>query len=166
MAILKDNGLDIISHSTEQTERLGARLGSLLQPGDVICLSGDMGAGKTIFTKGIGKGWGATSQITSPTFNLVHTHKREQDTHQLYHLDCYRLENAAETDTIGLDDILDEQGTVVFEWPERIEAALPENRLWIDLFVIESTRRNVVFEGCGDRYIELISEFRERSYGV
>lgn len=166
MAILKDNGLDIISHSAEQTERLGARLGSLLQPGDVICLSGDMGAGKTVFTKGIGKGWGATSAITSPTFNLVHSHKRDQDAQQLYHLDCYRLESADETETIGLDDILDEQGTVVFEWPERIEAALPEDRLWIDLFVIESTRRNVVFEGCGDRYIELIAEFREQSYGV
>src|SRR5258706_9835 len=90
--ILKEGQLDISSHSAEQTQRLGARLGSLLQVGDIICLSGDMGAGKTVFSAGIGRGWGAKTPLTSPTFNLVHDHTRDADSQHLYHLDCYRLE--------------------------------------------------------------------------
>lgn len=166
LAILKTDGLDIISHSAEQTLRLGVRLGALLEPGDVVCLSGDMGAGKTVFAKGIGQGWGAISTLTSPTFNLVHTHRREKDSNILYHLDCYRLHGAEDTDSIGLDDILDTGGTVIFEWPEQIEDALPENRLWVDLTVIEATRRNFVFDGHGERYVALIAKFRELTYGV
>ncbi len=165
--ILKEDELDIISHSAEQTRRLGARLGKLLQPGDVICLAGDMGAGKTVFTKGVGLGWGAKVPVTSPTYNLVHQHSREQDTIRLYHLDCYRLMSANDADTIGLDDILDDtEGIVVFEWPERIKDALPNERLWIDLRVIEPTRRNFVFQGQGQRYTDLIARFRENTYGV
>ncbi len=166
VAILKQDELDIISHSAEQTQRLGTRLGALIQPGDVICLSGDMGAGKTVFTRGIGVGWGAVVPITSPTYNLVHQHRREKDKSILYHLDCYRLSGIKDTDSVGLDDILDSNGAVVFEWPERIEDVLPEDRLWIDLRVLESTRRNFVFEGKGERYKELIAKFRELTFGI
>ena len=166
MAILKAEGLDIISYGVEQTRRLGARLGALLQPGDIICLSGEMGAGKTVFAKGIGQGWGATTLLTSPTFNLVHTHRREKDPQRLYHLDCYRLTRASDSETIGLNDLLDERATLVLEWPENIEAVLPKERLWINLQVLEETRRNFIFEGCGERYIELIAQFKEVSYGI
>jgi tRNA threonylcarbamoyladenosine biosynthesis protein TsaE len=164
--ILKADELDIISHSAEQTKRLGARLGGLLQPGDVVCLSGDMGAGKTVFTAGIGEGWGANVPVTSPTYNLVHEHTRKADGHKLYHLDCYRLHGAADAETIGLDDILDSGGIVVLEWPERIESVLPEHRLWIELRIIEMTRRNFIFEGHGKRFTDLIAHFREKAYGV
>ncbi len=166
MAILNNDELDILTHSPEQTRRLGMRLGALLQAGDVICLAGDMGAGKTVFTSGIGQGWGAEHPITSPTYNLVHQHSRDKDQLVLYHLDCYRLANSADADTIGIDDILDSNGVIVFEWPERIADILPQNRLWIELKVTESTRRNLVFSGVGDRYIQLITEFREKTYGV
>lgn len=166
MAILKADELDIISHSAEQTRRLGARLGTLLRPGDVICLSGDMGAGKTVFTTGIGQGWGARNQVTSPTFNLVHVHSRAKDNVNLYHLDCYRLHGPEDAESIGLDDVLDTNGVVVMEWPERIEDALPKDRLWIDLRVIEETRRNFIFEGNGQRYSDLITHFREMTFGV
>jgi len=166
VAILKTDELDIISHSADQTLRLGTRLGTLLQPGDVICLSGDMGAGKTVFTHGIGMGWGAQVPVTSPTYNLVHQHKRERDNTLLYHLDCYRLSDAAETETIGLDDILDSKGIVIFEWPERITAALPKNRLWINLRVLEHNRRNFVFEGTDERHKDLIARFRELTFGI
>jgi hypothetical protein len=77
----------------------------LLLPGDIICLSGDMGAGKTVFSGGIGKGWGAKTPLTSPTFNLVHDHTREADSQHLYHLDCYRLERPNDADTIGIDEM-------------------------------------------------------------
>jgi tRNA threonylcarbamoyladenosine biosynthesis protein TsaE len=164
--ILKEGQLDIISHSAEQTQRLGLRLGALLLPTDLICLSGDMGAGKTVFASGIGKGWGAKTQITSPTFNLVHEHKREKDSQRLYHLDCYRLEKPADAESIGLDDIMSGRGPVILEWPEHIESILPRQRLWIELRVLEPTRRNFVFLATGKRYEEMISKFRESTFGV
>lgn len=166
MAILKSGELDIITHSAEQTQRLGARLGSLLKPGDIVCLSGDMGAGKTVFARGIGIGWGVREAVTSPTFNLVHEHRRPQDDQRLFHLDCYRLSGPADTDAIGLDDILDGDGPVIFEWPERIEKVLPRSRLWVDLRILEHNRRNLIFQGHGKRFTELIAKFRELTFGV
>lgn len=166
MPIIKEGQLDIISHSAEQTARLGARLGALLQPGDIICLSGDMGAGKTVFATGIGKGWGARTPLTSPTFNLVHDHTREADKQHLYHLDCYRLEYSADPDTLDIDRILSGRGPVIIEWPERIERVLPGSRLWIELRVLEPTRRNFALEGVGNRYEALIAQFRESTFGV
>jgi tRNA threonylcarbamoyladenosine biosynthesis protein TsaE len=164
--ILKEGQLDIISHSAEQTQRLGARLGALLKPGDVLCLSGDMGAGKTVFAAGIGKGWGAKTPLTSPTFSLVHDHTRDSDKMHLYHLDCYRLEDPSEADAIGIDDIYSGRGAVIFEWPEHILTILPSNRLWVDIHVLEPTRRNFSFQSRGKRYEELIAKFRESSFGV
>jgi tRNA threonylcarbamoyladenosine biosynthesis protein TsaE len=166
--ILREGELDLISHSAEQTRRLGTRLGALLQRGDVICLSGDLGAGKTAFAAGIGVGWDAKVPLTSPTFNLVHEHERatEGDGQVLYHLDCYRIHTVADAATIGLDDILNGRGPVIIEWPEHIEAALPRERLWIDLRVIEPTRRNFVFDATGKRYETLLEQFRAASFGV
>lgn len=161
--ILKDGEVDIISSSAEHTMRLGARLGTLLQPGDVICLSGDMGAGKTVFSVGIGKGWGSLTPITSPTFNLVHVHERPSDTQRLYHLDCYRLHSPEEAEAIGLDDILNGSGAAIFEWPENILAALPAHRLWIDLRILEPNRRSLMITATGPRYERLLQDFRGES---
>lgn len=166
MPILRDGELDLISHSAEQTWRLGTRLGGLLQAGDVVCLAGDLGAGKTAFSVGVGEGWGATTPLTSPTYNLVHEHTREQDEQILFHLDCYRLHSPAAAETIGLDDILSGRGPVLVEWPEHIEPYLPRERLWIELRIIEPTRRNFVFEAVGKRYETLLQEFRDASFGV
>jgi len=166
VAILKSDELDIITHSAEQTQRLGARLGALLKPGDVVCLSGDMGAGKTVFARGVGIGWGAQEAVTSPTFNLVHEHRRPKDDQRLFHLDCYRLNGPTDTDAIGLDDILDGNGPVIFEWPERIEKVLPRSRLWVDLRILENNRRNLIFQGHGKRFTDLIARFRELTFGV
>jgi tRNA threonylcarbamoyladenosine biosynthesis protein TsaE len=164
--IFREGELDIISHSADQTQRLGMRLGALLQAGDVICLSGDMGAGKTVFAAGIGKGWGALTPLTSPTFNIVHEHRRAKDSQRLLHLDCYRLQSVADAESIGLDDILDGSGPVILEWPEHIEPALPRQRLWIELRVLEPTRRNFILEAFGKRYEELLQKFRESTFGV
>lgn len=166
MPILRESELDIMSHSPEQTQRLGARLGALLQAGDVICLTGDMGAGKTVFSSGIGKGWQAQTPLTSPTFNLVHQHRRAQDNVILYHLDCYRLESAQDAYSIGLDDILDGQGVVILEWAERILDLLPKEHLWIELKVRDETRRNLVLEAFGKRYETLLENFRTQAFGV
>jgi tRNA threonylcarbamoyladenosine biosynthesis protein TsaE len=166
LPILREGELDIISHSAEQTRRLGVRLGTLLEPGDVIALAGDLGAGKTAFAIGIGVGWGATIPLTSPTFNLVHEHEREADKQILFHLDCYRLHTAASADAIGIEAILSGRGPVIVEWPEHVEAALPRERLWIELRIIEPTRRNFVFEATGKRYETLLQQFRDTSFGV
>jgi tRNA threonylcarbamoyladenosine biosynthesis protein TsaE len=164
--IIRDEQLDIISYSADQTMRLGARLGALLLPGDVICLSGDMGAGKTVFASGIGKGWGASTPLTSPTFNLVHVHRRKKDTTKLYHLDCYRLSSVMDAESIDLDDILSGKSIALFEWPEHIRDNLPAQRLWIEFRISEPTRRNFVFEGIGERYETLITQFRGKTFGV
>lgn len=166
MPILRDGELDIISHSVEQTQRLGTRLGSLLEPGDIICLSGDMGAGKTMFSIGIGRGWGSVTPLTSPTYNLIHEHRREKDDKRLYHLDCYRLTTVDEADQIGLDDVLNGRGPVILEWPEHIEDALPDERLWIELRILEPTRRNFIFNAVGKRYEALLKTFRESTFGI
>lgn len=166
MPILREGELDIISHSPEQTRRYGVRLGRLLEPGDVICLSGDMGAGKTVFSSGIGEGWGSKKKITSPTYNLVHQHNRTADKNILYHLDCYRMQGVSEVDTIGFDDMLDGDGIIIIEWAERIEDALPEKFLWIDLLVVEEKRRNFILEARGEHYQSLVDKFRNAIFGV
>lgn len=166
MPILREGELDIITHSAEQTRRLGMRLGRLLQAGDIICLSGDMGAGKTVFSAGIGVGWGSTTPLTSPTFNLVHEHRRDKDAQKLYHLDCYRLEGPTDADSIGMEDILNGQSPVILEWPEHIERVLPRQRFWIELRILESSRRNLIFEAMGDRYQTLLTKFRQSTFGI
>lgn len=160
MPIIRESELDIVSYNAEQTQAIGARLGMLLQKGDIVCLIGDMGAGKTMFTSGLGRGWGATTPITSPTFNLVHQHRRTRDRSVLYHLDCYRLRGVQDTDSIGLDDMLDGQGVVVLEWAERVESALPGEYLWIEIRVREELRRTLLMEAVGSRYQTRLDEFR------
>lgn len=166
MPILREGELDIISSNADQTARLGYRLGTLLQAGDVICLSGDMGAGKTVFSSGLGKGWGTREAVTSPTFGIVHQHEREQDAVRLYHLDCYRLRGAADVDSIGFDDMLESRGILVIEWAEIIREVLPEERLWIYLRVMENNRRNFILDPVGTRYQTLVQEFRTLTFGV
>jgi tRNA threonylcarbamoyladenosine biosynthesis protein TsaE len=145
----------LISDSPEMTRILGYALGQNLQAGDVVCLSGDLGAGKTTFSGGVGQGWGAESPLTSPTFVIVHQHNRPMDKQVLYHLDAYRLEKAGDADSIGLDDILDGTAAVLIEWAERIQSNLPPDCLWISLAMDGETSRRltlsaqVLLEGIG-----------------
>ena len=97
----------------------------------MVCLSGELGAGKTTFSSGIGVGWGAVSALTSPTFVIVRQHYRPQDGQSLYHLDTYRVDSEDDLESIGFDDIVDADGAVLIEWAEKIEAALPPDALWI-----------------------------------
>ncbi|MFK7803693.1 MAG: tRNA (adenosine(37)-N6)-threonylcarbamoyltransferase complex ATPase subunit type 1 TsaE [Anaerolineae bacterium] len=117
------------------TEALGESIGAQLQIGDVICLIGGLGAGKTALTRGIGRGWGTTHRVTSPTFTLVNEYARKTDSTILYHLDCYRLMSADDVETIGLDDILSADGAVIIEWPQVAAEWLPEDYLWIEISI-------------------------------
>lgn len=124
----------LISTSPAATHELGTRLGSVLQPGLVIALHGELGAGKTLLTQGVAAGLGVSERVTSPTFTLVNRYATAHG-FDLVHIDCYRLgesadEALAEAATIGLDEILaDENAAIVIEWAERVAAFLPTDHL-------------------------------------
>jgi tRNA threonylcarbamoyladenosine biosynthesis protein TsaE len=166
MAILDERTLDFISSGYEQTVRLGVRLGELLVPGDLICLSGELGSGKTALAQGIGRGWGTTYRITSPTFTLVNEYPRLHDGQILYHIDCYRLESTADIITAGLEDVVEPGRTLMIEWPERIEVLLPLQRLWIGLRYVDDTRRGLRIKAEGERPETLLKRFKQSAFGV
>ncbi len=163
MPILDSTTLEFFSRSADQTRRLGMRLGSLLQAGDLICLSGDLGSGKTTLVQGIAQGWGSLDPVSSPSFVIVNVYRRP-DGHNLNHLDAYRLENADEAQELDIDMLL-EQGALVVEWPERIDAALPPDHLLVKLRWISDEQRGMVFLPRGERYQELVEDFRRRVLG-
>ena len=163
MPILDARTLEFFSRSPEQTRRLGVRLVSLLQTSDLICLSGDLGAGKTTFVQGIAQGWGSLDNVSSPTFVLVNEYRRPGG-HCLFHLDAYRLANWLEAEDLDIDRML-ESGPLVIEWPDRIKEALPADHLWIGLRWIADEQRGMTFSSRGERYNELLAEFRRRVFG-
>lgn len=164
MPILDQRSLDFISHAPEQTQRLGVRLGERLRPGDVLCLSGDLGSGKTTFAAGLGRGWGVLDPVTSPTFVLVNEYRRA-DGLRLWHLDCYRLSSGAEALAFGFDDLLDGGGVMLIEWPERILEVLPPERLNVALRWVDIEKRGFRLEALGARYETLLQEFRHAAFG-
>lgn len=164
--ILTASSLDFISHSTEQTRRIGERLGRLLQSGDMVCLEGDLGTGKTCLTQGIGRGLGVSSTITSPTFIIVNEYLLPGKAHKLYHIDLYRVQTAAEARTTGLEDYFYGDGVCVIEWAERIREILPDDRLWIFLHYLDDTKRELKLDAQGERYQELLQRFRREAFGI
>ena len=166
MPILDPHTVDFISSSSEQTVRLGIRLGELLQPGDMVCLFGDLGAGKTALSRGIGRGWGTALRVTSPTFTIMNEYPRLKDGAILYHLDCYRLETEMDVETVGLEDIFDGPGAVIIEWPEKITSWLSDDRLVITITYLNETRRSMQFKATGPRSEQLLDDFKHNAFGV
>jgi tRNA threonylcarbamoyladenosine biosynthesis protein TsaE len=170
MPILDPHSLEFISRSAEQTRRAGMRLGSLLQPGDLVGLEGDLGAGKTTLVQGIAAGWGSLDQVTSPTFVLVNVyrrrdrsqHRREQ---RLYHLDAYRLNNEAEAVDLDLEALVG-NGPLVVEWADRISSVLPQERLWIAMHWVDTDQRDLLISAHGRRFERMLVEFRKQVFGV
>lgn len=151
---------EIVSHDIEHTIRVGHQLGALLSAGDVLCLSGNLGAGKTALTRGIGAGWGAQEPVTSPTFTLIHEHRRAADHIVLYHIDCYRLQSADDAWGIGLEDLLHSDDISVIEWPENIAGVLPADRMWIALAFLGDNSRHLTLHASGSRYVTLLGILR------
>ncbi|MEW5830479.1 MAG: tRNA (adenosine(37)-N6)-threonylcarbamoyltransferase complex ATPase subunit type 1 TsaE [Chloroflexota bacterium] len=164
MPILDPNAFEFFSRSPGQTRRLGMRLGRLLRPGDVVCLQGDLGAGKTTFAQGVAQGWGSLDPVSSPTFILVNVYRRP-DSSRLFHLDAYRLESVPEAEELGLDEMLAE-GPLLVEWPERLEPALPGERLWLKLEHVDEEQRQMQITGKGKRYEDLLADYRRVVFGV
>jgi tRNA threonylcarbamoyladenosine biosynthesis protein TsaE len=164
MPILDDRSLEFLSHSPEQTQRLGVRLGELLKPADLICLAGDLGSGKTTLAQGIARGWGSLDPVTSPTFVLINEYRRA-DRAVLFHFDAYRLSGIEEAIALGLNDLLEDSGPILVEWPERVAKALPAARLWISLRWVDELRRGLHFEAHGPRYERILRQFRQMAFG-
>ncbi len=146
--------------------RLGVRLGELLQPNDMVCLSGELGSGKTVLARGVGRGWGTAIRVTSPTFIVVNQYPRMHDDRILYHIDCYRLETEADVISAGLEDVLLDEGAFMIEWPEHIEEYLPADRLWIEMSHVNETRRKLRFVASEGRATDLLKAFRRSAFGV
>ena len=146
--------LDFLSHNPEQTRRIGMRLGAVLQAGDLICLQGDLGAGKTTFVQGIAQGWSSLDSVSSPTFILVNIYRRN-DQSRLFHMDAYRLDSTPEAEELDLDSMLAE-GALIVEWPERMAGIIPAERLWVNLEHVTDEEREMKFNAHGKRYVELL----------
>ncbi|MEJ5224180.1 MAG: tRNA (adenosine(37)-N6)-threonylcarbamoyltransferase complex ATPase subunit type 1 TsaE [Anaerolineales bacterium] len=164
MPILAPNTVEIFSHSAEQTRRVGMRLGSMLQPGDLLCLQGDLGAGKTTFVQGLAQGWGALDAVSSPTFVLVNVYRRA-DGGQFFHMDAYRLESIPEAEELDFESML-AQGPLVIEWAERVRDILPPACLWIELTDLEDDRRSLRLNPTGARCERLLTDLRRAVYGA
>jgi tRNA threonylcarbamoyladenosine biosynthesis protein TsaE len=184
--------LDIISHSSAQTQRLGMRLGNLLQGGELLLLDGQLGTGKTTFTQGLAQGMDITETINSPTFTLLKEYvghsrpqaeippeggqgaKRRQGISQrpqqgpaLYHFDLYRLDDPEEILDLGFEDYFNSNtGVCVVEWADKAEALWPVERLHIRMKALSETKRNLLFVATGTRYCELLRQFQKNTYAT
>ena len=127
--------MEYLSHSEQETEDLGASLASRLRAGDVVAYRGDLGAGKTAFTRGLARGLGCGGRVTSPTFTIVNEHEGQIP---LFHFDLYRLGDEEELWDIGWEDYLGRGGVCAVEWSERVSEALPEDTLSAARFSISS----------------------------
>lgn len=176
--IYDSRSLEFVSHSPEQTRRLGVRLGELLRGGEVVCLSGDLGAGKTTLVSGIARGWGALEPATSPSYVLQHEYRRP-DGAVLVHLDAYRLDGPDDARRLGFDEVLGvaaagiaqdgaestDLSPVVVEWPERLTELLPSERLWVSMSWADESKRSLRFEANGKRYEKLLARFKKIAFG-
>lgn len=129
------------THSPAQTRAFGARLARRLCPGDVLCLWGDLGAGKSELTRGIAAGLGVTSPVTSPSFTIMNVY--EEGRLPLYHFDWYRLHDVEELYEMGMDEYLTGDGVSVVEWPGVCPEAVPETRLDVTLTPVSDTEREI-----------------------
>lgn len=153
---VKGSEIVLATYSPSETEQLGEQIGAHLLGGDVLCLSGTLGAGKTCLVRGLARGWGAIERPTSPTFTLINQYQRVRDSQTFYHADCYRLAGTTDAWTTGLDDLFDPANVMVIEWPERILDALPTERLWIEIRDLGDTSREFVLVASGDRALALL----------
>lgn len=142
--------------SADQTERAGEALGSLVAAGDVVVLTGDLGAGKTHLVQGMARALGARERVTSPTFNLLLVHPGPLP---LYHFDLYRLEREEELEDIAFYETVEGDGVSAIEWGDRFPASLPTDRLTVVIHREGETRRRFDVQGRGARGARLEAEW-------
>lgn len=138
----------LLTHSKEETKALGKAIASFLCPGDVVILTGDLGAGKTTLTSGVGEGLNVQEDVLSPTFNLLKCYFKGRI--PFYHIDAYRLEG--QNIEIGLDEAIEGDGACFIEWPQFIMPLIPDERLEIQIHSLSGNDREFVFESSDPRF--------------
>ena len=149
----RTSSIKLISHSPEETQKLGIHIGELCLPGDVFLLVGDLGAGKTCLTQGIAWGLGIKEYAASPSFVVV---RELYGRLPLYHVDLYRLDHIEEVADLGLDDYLNGNGVCVVEWAEKGLSVLPAEHLLIQIGYVSDSERSLEMKASGKRYRELL----------
>ena len=139
--------MEFLTNSPEETERVGAALGKILKPGTVLAYRGDLGAGKTAFTRGLARGLGYAEPVTSPTYTIVNEYLGGRL--PLFHFDMYRLASSDDLWDIGWEDYLDRNGICAVEWSENVEDAL-ENAILVTIHKTGETSRRIEIEGGED----------------
>jgi len=139
----------MITHNRDETIKLGENLAKKLSKGDVVALCGDLGSGKTTFTKGIGKGLGIKdpSHINSPTYVLIKEYKGKIP---LYHIDLYRLDNLKDIEDISIEEYIYGDGITVIEWAEKIQSLLPKEHISVKFIVRGEDKREIKIEDIGN----------------
>lgn len=142
--------LELTTGSEEETRRLASAMGPSFRPGDIISLTGDLGAGKTRFTQGLAAGLGVEGQVTSPTFTIIKTYSGRLP---LYHFDVYRLSGPREMEPLGYEEYFYGDGVTVVEWGDRIAELLPPDHLRIELHraLEEMNERLLLIQAFGPR---------------
>ena len=136
--------MEFLTTSPAETESIGAALGKIIKPGTVIAYRGDLGAGKTAFTRGLARGLGCTDMVTSPTYTIVNEYLGGRL--PLFHFDMYRLRSSDDLWDIGWDDYLDRGGIAAVEWSENVDDAM-ENAIYVTIHKTGETTRRIVIEG-------------------
>ena len=143
--------MEFITNSPAETEKLGAALGAILSPGTILAYEGDLGAGKTAFTRGLARGLGCSDMVTSPTYTIVNEYLSGRL--PLFHFDMYRLTSADDLWDIGWEDYLDRNGVCAVEWSENVRDAL-ENAITVTIEKLNGDSRRITIEG-GDHLAAL-----------
>ena len=151
------NHLELISHSPEETQRFGIRIGELAKPGDIFLLVGGLGTGKTCLVQGIAWGLGIKEYAASPSFVVI---RELYGRLPLYHIDLYRLNHIEEIVELGLDDYLYGNGICVMEWAEKGLSVLPTEHLLIQIGYLSDTERSFQLKPRGKRYLEIVTQLK------
>ena len=146
--------IEIISNSAAQTIEIARLIGEKLKDGDLLALSGELGSGKTCFTKGLAKGLGVSDkyQITSPTFTLINEYPARC---KLYHFDVYRLSGYSELEDLGYEEYFAGNGVVVVEWADKIDKIIPRDSIFINFEYVDENSRKMIIRGLKSRLNEL-----------
>ena len=143
----------IITYSEEETEVLGKELGELLFPGAIVLVNGGLGAGKTVFARGVARGLHVSVPITIPTFTLLHVY---QGNIPFYHFDLYRLDNVEELYEIGVEEYMTGDGVCFFEWAEKFPDFFEEESLQVTITSEGPTKRRFTFSANSENYLKVI----------
>jgi tRNA threonylcarbamoyladenosine biosynthesis protein TsaE len=162
VTVVAEREVDLESTGERDTLDLGVRLGALLEPGDLVLLAGPLGAGKTVFARGIAAGLGVSEPVSSPSFALINEYDAAPGGRvpHLYHMDLYRLAGEAEVLGLGLEEYLEADGAILVEWPDVAAGALPCERLRLDFAVDGEHRRRIRARAEGERYGERLAAWR------